>query len=63
MTHFLKLVDKMCKYNRDSDSIVEDTEIQFCPQTQTGRQMEKHTHKVKPVYSPSSPLKWGYHND
>ena len=34
MTHFLKLLDKMCKYEMDPTSIVEDTErTRFCPQT------------------------------
>ena len=33
-THLLKLVDKMCKYEMDPTSIVEDTErTRFCPQT------------------------------
>ena len=33
-THFLKLLDKMCKYQMDPVSIVEDTErTWFCPQT------------------------------
>ena len=42
-THLLKLLDKMCKYEMDSTSIVEDTEgTRFCPQTD----------KVKPVYPP-----------
>ena len=32
MTHLLKLIDKMCKYEMDPASIVEDTErSQFCP--------------------------------
>ena len=35
-THLLKLLDKMCKYEMDLASIVEDTErTGFCPQTQT----------------------------
>ena len=34
MTHLLKLVDKMSKYEMDPDGIVEDTErTTFCPQT------------------------------
>ena len=42
-THLLKLLDKMCKYEMDPMSIVEDTErTRFCPQTD----------KVKPVYLP-----------
>ena len=33
-THLLKLLDKMCKYEKDPMSVVEDTErTQFCPQT------------------------------
>ena len=33
-THILKLLDKMCKYEMDPMSIVEDTErTRFCPQT------------------------------
>ena len=33
-THLLKLLDKMCKYEMDPMSIVEDTErTPFCPQT------------------------------
>ena len=33
-THLLKLLDKMCKYEMDPMSIVEDTErTRFCPQT------------------------------
>ena len=33
-THLLKLLDKMCKYEMDPMSILEDTErTQFCPQT------------------------------
>ena len=33
-THLLKLLDKMCKYEMDPMSIVEDTELtRFCPQT------------------------------
>ena len=33
-THLLKLVDKMCKYEKDLASIVEDTErTRFCPKT------------------------------
>ena len=33
-THLLELLDKMCKYETDPMSIVEDTErTRFCPQT------------------------------
>ena len=34
MTHLLKLLDEMCKYEMDPTSIVEDREwTRFCPQT------------------------------
>ena len=34
VSHVLKLVDMMCKYEMDPASIVEDTELtRFCPQT------------------------------
>ena len=43
MTHLLKMLNKMCKYEMDLTSIVEDTkQIWFCPQTD----------KVKPVFPP-----------
>ena len=43
MTHLQKLLDKMCKYEMDPTSIVEDTEqTWFCLQTD----------RVKPVYPP-----------
>ena len=33
-THILKLVDKICKYEMDAASIVDDTQrARFCPQT------------------------------
>ena len=42
-THLLELLDKMCKYEMDPMSIVEDTEwTRFCSQTD----------KVIPVYRP-----------
>ena len=45
MTHLVKLLDNMCKYEMDPMSIVEDTErTRFCPQT------DGQTDKVKPVY-------------
>ena len=45
VTHFMKLLDNMCKYKMDQGSIVKDTEwTQFC--SQTDRQMDK----VKPIY-------------
>ena len=37
--NFLKLLDKMCKYEMDPASIVEDTErTRFCPQTDGRRE-------------------------
>ena len=43
MTHLLKLLDKIFKYEMDLTSIAEDTEwTRFCPRTD----------KVKPVYPP-----------
>ena len=54
-THLLKLVDKMCKYEMDPASIVEDTErTRFCPQTdrRTDGQTDRRTDDVKPVYPP-----------
>ena len=40
-THLLKLLDKMCKYEMDPTSIVEDTErTRFCPQRQTDRRTD-----------------------
>ena len=50
-THLLKLLDKMCKYEMDPMSIVEDTErTRFCPQTD--RRTDGQTDKVIPVYPP-----------
>ena len=44
-THLLKLLDKMCKYEMDPASIVEDTErAGFCPQA------DRQTDMAKPVY-------------
>ena len=54
-THLLKLLDKMCKYEMDPMSIVEDTErTRFCPQTdrRTDGQTDGRTDKVIPVYPP-----------
>ena len=45
-THLLKLLDKMCKYEMDPMSIVEDTEwTRFCPQTdrRTNRRTDRRT--------------------
>ena len=48
-THLLKLLDKMCKYEMDPASIVEDTErTWFCPQTD--RRADRQMDKVKPIY-------------
>ena len=50
-THLLNLLDKMCKYEMDPTSIVEDTELtRFCPQTD--RRTYGQTDKVKPLYPP-----------
>ena len=58
-THLLKLLDKMCKYEMDPMSIVEDTEpTRFYQQTDRGtdRQMDK----VIPVYPPFNFVEaWG----
>ena len=57
-THLLKLLDKMCKYEMDPASIVEDTErTWFC--TQTERWTYGQTDKVKPVYPASTSLSRG----
>ena len=59
VTHLLKLLHKMCKYEMDPTSIVEDTErTRFCPQTdrqtdrRTDRRTDGQTDKLKPVYPP-----------
>ena len=58
-TNLLKLLDKMCKYEKDPASIVEDTEQKrFCPHT--NRRTDGQTDKVKPVYPPSTWLSEGY---
>ena len=57
----MKLVDKMCRYEMNRASIVEDTErTQFCPQTD--KQMDGQREKVKPVQPCSTSLKRGYNN-
>ena len=59
MTHHLKLLDKMCKYERDPASIVEDTEwTRFCPQAVW--QTDGQTDKVKPLYPPFNFIELGY---
>ena len=53
-THLLKLLDKMCKYEMDPMSIVEDTErTLFCPQTDRRTRWYQYT----PL---STSLKRGY---
>ena len=53
-THLLKLLDKMCKYEMDPTSIVEDTErTRFCPQTDRRTRWNQYT----PL---STSLKRGY---
>ena len=53
-THLLKLLDKMCKYEIDPMSIVEDTErTRFCPQTDRRTRWYQYT----PL---STSLKRGY---
>ena len=43
-THLLKLLDKMCKYELDPTSIVEDTErTRFCPQTDRRTMWNQYT--------------------
>ena len=43
-THLLKLLDKMCKYEMDLASIVEDTERTiFCPQTERRTRWNQYT--------------------
>ena len=42
--HLLKLLDKMCKYEMDPMSIVEDTErTRFCPQTDRRTRWNQYT--------------------
>ena len=54
-THLRKLLDKMCKYEMDPMSIVEDTEqTPFCPQTdrRTDGRTDGQMDKMIPVYPP-----------
>ena len=45
VTHLLKLLDKMCKYEMDQRSIVEDTErTPFCPQTDILEKTQIHVY-------------------
>ena len=58
-THLLKLLDKMCKYEMDPMSIVEDTErTRFCPQT------DRWTDGLGDTSIPPFQLRWsgGYKN-
>ena len=58
-THLLNLLDKLCKYEKDLTSIVEDTErTRFYPQMD--RRTDGKTDKVKPVYTllPTSLNRW-----
>ena len=59
MTHFLKLLDKMCEYEMDPAYVVERT--RFCPQTdgRTDRRTDRRTDEVKPVYPPFNFVKAG----
>ena len=64
VTHLLKLLDKMCKYEMDPMSIVEDTErTRFCPQTdrRTDGRTDRRTRWYQ--YTPYQ-LRWsgGYKN-
>ena len=44
ISHFLKLLDNMCKYEMDQTSIVEDTErTRFCPQTDRRTRWNQYT--------------------
>ena len=58
-THLLKLLDKMCKYEMDPMSIVEDTErTRFCPQT------DRRTDGQGDTSIPPFQLRWsGGYND
>ena len=52
-THFLKLIDKMCKYEMDPANVVKDTE-----RTRFGLQTDRRMDKVKPVYPIRGPLQF-----
>ena len=57
--HLLKLLDKMCIYEMELVSVVEDTEqTPFCPQMD--RRTNGQKDNVKPVYPPSTSLSGGY---
>ena len=56
-THLLKLLDKMCKYEMDPMSIVEDTErTRFCPQTD--RRTDGRTDGQGDTSIPPYQLRW-----
>ena len=66
-THLLKLLDKMCKYEMDPMSIVEDTErTRFCPQTdrRTDGRTDRRTGGQGENSIPPFQLRWsgGYNN-
>ena len=56
-THLLKLFDKMCKFEKDLMSIVEDTErTRFCQQTDRRTRWNQNTPPPPP---PPFQLRWG----
>ena len=60
-THLLKLLDKMCKYEMDPMSIVEDTErTRFCPQTdrRTDGRTDRRTDGQGDTSIPPYQLRW-----
>ena len=60
-THLLKLLDKMCKYEMDPMSIVEDTErTRFCPQTdrRTDGRTDRRTDGQGDTSIPRFQLRW-----
>ena len=60
-THFLKLLDKMCKYERNPMGIVEETErTRFCPQTdrRTDWQTNGRTDGQAETSIPPFQLRW-----
>ena len=57
-THLLKLFDKMCKYEMDPMSIVEETE-----RTRLILSTDGQTDKVKPVYPPFNFVEAGGYNE
>ena len=60
MTHLLKLVDKMCKCEIDSDIIVEDTKrTQFCPQMDRWTDGQGETSIPPPPPLPPTPF-WSW---